>query len=290
MAAQEATNQFGSVSAVALDVAGNGWAWATSPPQTFFNGFLVRIENGAWRVAVSSEENRSVIPAGAVANKIVLTGRGDFGWAIGQIRSAQTEGSSPLLMRLRNRTWAPARHSFPATLRLLDITIAPDESDGWLAAYDDGQRRFRLLRLRGGSWDYVSLPGNGGALAAVALSPDGKQGWAAGPRNSTTDPEAAIAAYRLNSGRWEVVQGDFSGAPVAASSVVADNAGNGWMIGRLLIDLGARSSGAARAARLSSQEQITPRDLLVRLSRSAEPRVIDLEMERPKNANAPDAD
>lgn len=288
--AQEVTNQFGSVSAVALDASGNGWAWATSPPQTFFNGFLIRIENGAWRVAVSSEGNRNVIPAGAVANKIVLTGRGDFGWAIGEIRSPETDEFSPLLMRLRNGAWAPARHSFPPTLQLLDIAISPDESDGWLTAYDDGQGRFRLLRLRGGSWDYVSLPANGGALASVALSPDGRQGWAAGPRSSTTDPAAAIAAYRLNNGRWEAVQGDFAGAPIAASSIVADNAGNGWMIGQLLIDLGAGSSGVARAARLSSQEQITPRDLLVRLSRDAEPRVIDLQMERPPNANAPDPD
>jgi hypothetical protein len=173
---------------------------------------------------------------------------------------------------------------------LLDITIAPDESDGWMTAYDEGEERFRLLRLRNGSWNYVSLPAGGGALEAVALSPDGKQGWAAGPRSSTSDPFAAPAAYRLNNGEWQVVRGDFSGAPIAASSVVADNAGNGWLIGRLLVDIGLGRSGVGRAARLASQEAIVPRDLLIRLSRNAEPRVVDLEMQQPGPVNASDAD
>ncbi|HEX8221126.1 MAG TPA: hypothetical protein VF914_18180 [Chloroflexia bacterium] len=284
-AAQEAVPEFGYVSAVALDGSGSGWAWATSPPQTFFNGFLIRVENGAWRVAASAEQDPGVVPSGAAATKIVLTAKGDFGWAIGQIRSLEGEEFAPLLMRLRNGTWAPARHSFPTSMRLLDITIAPDESDGWMTAYDEGEERFRLLRLRNGSWNYVSLPAGGGALEAVALSPDGKQGWAAGPRGSTTDPFATPAAYRLNNGQWQAVAGDFSGAPIAASSVVADNAGNGWMIGRLLVDI-----GVVRAARLSNQEAIIPRDLLIRLSRSAEPRVVDLEMQQPGPANASDAD
>ena len=94
-AAQEAAPEFGYVSAVALDVTGNGWAWATSPPQTFFNGFLIRIENGAWRVAASAEENAGVVPSGAAATKIVLTAKGDFGWAIGQIRSLEGEEFAP---------------------------------------------------------------------------------------------------------------------------------------------------------------------------------------------------
>ncbi|HYP20822.1 MAG TPA: hypothetical protein VEY08_12175, partial [Chloroflexia bacterium] len=82
-AAQGAVPEFGYVSAVALDASGSGWAWATSPPQTFFNGFLIRIEGGAWRVAASAEQNAGVVPSGAEATKIVLTGKGDFGWAIG---------------------------------------------------------------------------------------------------------------------------------------------------------------------------------------------------------------
>ncbi|MEA2575363.1 MAG: hypothetical protein QOH93_2661, partial [Chloroflexia bacterium] len=229
--AQEATNEFGPVTTMALDASGNGWAWGMSPPQTFFNGFLLRIENGTWRVGASSEGDRTVIPAGAIATKIVLNAKGDFGWAIGETRNPEDEeDAGPLLMRLRNGTWAPARNSFPKTLHLLDITIAPDESDGWMTAYDDGLGGFRLLRFRNGSWDYVALPAGGGALEAVALSPDGKQGWAAGPGSSTTDPLAPITAYRLSNGQWQAVQGDFSGAPIAASSVVADNAGNGWMI------------------------------------------------------------
>ncbi len=287
--AQEARNEFGPVTAMALDASGNGWAWGMSPPQTFFNGFLLRIENGQWRVAVSSEGNRNVIPVGAIATKIVLNARGDFGWAIGETRNPEDEEDvSPLLMRLRNGTWAPARHSFPATLHLLDITIAPDESDGWMTAYDDNPGRFRLLRYRNGSWNFVSLPASGGALEAVALSPDGRQGWAAGPRNSTTDALGTPAAYRLVNGQWQVVEGDFSGAPIAASSIVADNAGNGWMIGRLVIDLGMKTQGAAWAARLAYQEQFTPRDLLVRLSRNAEPRVVDLDMQQPGPVNADD--
>ncbi|MDQ5824156.1 MAG: hypothetical protein M3441_08080 [Chloroflexota bacterium] len=288
--AQEASNEFGAVSAVALDASGNGWAWGTSPPQTFFNGFLLRIEGGTWRVATSSEGNRDVIPVGAEATKIVLTSKGDFGWAIGDIRDPETDEFSPLLMRLRTGTWAPARHSFPATMRLLDITIAPDESDGWMTAYDDGQERFRLLRFRNGSWDYVALPANGGALEAVALSPDGKQGWAAGPRSSTTDPLGTLGAYRLNNGQWQVVDGDFSGAPIAASSIVADNSGNGWMIGRLLFDIGMRTEEVTYAARVANQVQFTPRDLLVRLSRNSEPRVVDLDMQQPGPVNADDPD
>jgi hypothetical protein len=288
--AQQTAAEFGSVSAVALDAVGNGWAWATSPPQTFFNGFLLRIENGAWRVAASSEGNREVIPAGASANKIVLTAKGDMGWAIGQVRSLEGEEFSPLLMRLRNGAWAPARNSFPPTLRLLDITIAPDESDGWLTAYDDGEERFRLLRLRGGRWDYVSLPANGGALEAVALSPDGKQGWAAGPSSSTTARLSTPAAYRLVNGRWQVVPGDLSAGPVAASRVVAGNDGNGWLIARLLADVGPGGSQAVHLDRLPSQEQIITRDLLIRLSRNAEPDVVNLDLPPVGEVNSPNAD
>jgi hypothetical protein len=276
--AQQPATEFGPVSAVALDAAGNGWAWAASPPQTFFNGFLLRIENGAWRVAASSEGNRDVIPAGASASKIVLTAKGDMGWAIGQVRSLESEEFSPLLMRLRNGAWAPARNSFPPTLRLLDITITPDESDGWLTAYDDGEKRFRLLRLRGGSWNYVSLPANGGALEAVALSPDGKQGWAAGPRDSTTERLATPAVYSLTNGQWQVVPGDLPGRPLASSRIVADNAGNGWLVATLSINILQGDSRGARTNRLSSQQQVIPRNLLLRLSRNAAPKVVDLDL------------
>src|SRR5689334_11821952 len=45
--------EIGNVYAMALDASGNGWAWAAPKPQTFATSFLLRIENGTWRIAAT---------------------------------------------------------------------------------------------------------------------------------------------------------------------------------------------------------------------------------------------
>ena len=216
--------RFGALEALALDGSGNGWAWAAPAPQTFATSFLLRLEGGATRVAASTSDHPTLLPPGLAVARLALTADGQDGWAVGNVATAT--GSTPLLWRYQNGEWRVARTSFPADLRLLDLTLSADGSDGWIPAVQGTQATARLLRLRNGAWDYVSGP-TFAALTHVAISADGKHGWASGP--SSQGPTAVL--YEWKNGRWTRTDSPPPHPTTqVAVALVADNAGDGWMI------------------------------------------------------------
>ena len=272
--------EIGPVELVALDAAGNGWAWASSPPQTFASSFLLRIENGAWRVALSSEKNSDVLPPATRLTRLVVTDAGASGWAIGFVLGEPDLDIRPVVLRLNNGQWERRRTSLPLTTILHDLTITPDGSDGWMTAWDTREQRYKLLRLRNGSWDYVALPAGGGALDKVALSPDGKQGWAVGPRSESRNVFAQHAAYRLIDGKWTAVPGDLYIPTFVPVGIAADNAGNGWVINQIQPDFYAYdNSHSIQVSRtITSPVPVAELSYLYYLSRSGRPIEIDLDL------------
>src|SRR6478609_8941748 len=160
----QADPQIGPVGVLALDGTGNGWAWAAPKPQTFATSFLLRIENGVWRIALDSTSAPAVLPLNSRIDRIVLTAKGDEGWAI------DSAGETNLLWHLQGGAWHIAKSSIPPTVSWFDLTMSADGSDGWLLGYDRGGET-RLLRLRNGSWGYVAAPTTG-KMYMLAISPD----------------------------------------------------------------------------------------------------------------------
>jgi hypothetical protein len=272
--AQPEVPEIGPVEALALDAAGNGWAWAGPPPQILLNNYLLRIENGSSRVAFSSENNPNILPAGTRLTKIVLSERGDTGWAIGTtLRTPTADIHQRVIMRLSAGRWSVYDTNIPTSTILYDITIAPDDTDGWMTGYDNRVDVYRLFRLRNGSWQGVSLPASGGALERVALSPDGRQGVAVGPRNRANDIFAPHAMYRLVSGRWEVVAGELYNENYIPVSITADNAGNGWVVNQFQHEL-----YASRVITSPIRSDAVMRSFLYRLPRTGAPSAVDLQL------------
>ena len=214
---------FGSVQALALDANGDGWAWAGPHGPDYNTNFLLRIEGGAYRVAASTAGNPTLLPPRLEMARIALTADGKNGWAVGNI--PDDAGGLPLLWRFQNGEWRVARTSFPDGLRLLDLTISADGSDGWIATEQFSTSTRRLLRLRNGAWDYVS----GAASASIdhiAISPNGQHGWASG--RSSQAPTALL--YQWKNGQWtQAATPPPHPAAQMAVALVADDAGNGWM-------------------------------------------------------------
>jgi hypothetical protein len=216
----------GSIGALALDNAGNGWAWAAPRPQTFATSFLIAIVGETATVAADSTSNPTLLPPGLRLARMAITADGADGWAIGAVVGAG-ETETPLLWRLDKGAWRVARTSFPAGLHLIDLALSADGQNGWITAFDNQAFAARLLWLRNGSWEFVAEPPEG-ELNLVALSPDGHSGWAIGA--STLTPQGNEGAYRLANGRWVAVPGDVYPLGDFAVQVAADNAGNGWLI------------------------------------------------------------
>jgi hypothetical protein len=263
--------EIGTVETIGLDGAGNGWAYAGPGPQTAAQAFLLRIENGGWRVFADSEEDPDLLPLGAIIDRIALTEKGDAGWAIGGICCDAT----PFMWRLRNGTWSPYEADFTDTLSFRDIAITPDGSDGWLTGTDYSTGQYKLMRLRNGSWQSAPLPAGGGGLDLVALSPDGKIGWAVGPRINSRDLDAPQAAYRLNNGRWDAVAGDVYAPIFSPATLVADNLGGAWVIAHLINYVAANHTGTLATAQA---DEPAIRSSLWRLSANAKPRAVDLNL------------
>jgi hypothetical protein len=269
----QGTPDIGSVEAIGLDGAGNGWAYAGPGPQTSAQAFLLRIENGAWRIFADSEGDPNILPLGSIMGRIALTEKGDAGWAIGTICC----DGDPSMWRLNNGIWGKYNKNISPTLRFYDLAITPDGSDGWITAIDSSTQQYKLMRLRNGSWDFTTLPSSGGALHLVALSPDGKSGWGVGPRSTSKDPDAQQAAYRLNNGRWDVVAGDVYAPNFTPGMLVADNIGGGWVIAHSNSAFAANRTGTLTTNALATQaDQPARRSSLWRLSASAKPRAVNL--------------
>jgi hypothetical protein len=264
----QSTPDIGAIWTTALDSAGNGWAWAGPKPQTFATSFLIRIENGAWTVSADTNSNPSLLPPGLHILRMTVTANGQEGWAIGGIES--DEYFLPVLWRLENGTWTVRKHSLAPAVEFIDLAVSADGSDGWLTIYDNTAEEYKLLRLRNGAWDFVATPPDG-ALVAVALSPDGRQGWAVGP--SSQGEDGASRLMRLVDGRWTGAPGTGVGALQIPVQVVADNAGNGWLITVVGYEMTAHSRRAAPATQTSNIDMLGQ---LFRLTPGAPPREIEI--------------
>jgi hypothetical protein len=126
---------------------------------------------------------------------------------------------------LQNGAWRVARTGFAPDLRLLDLTLSADGSDGWIPATQGTQATARLLRLRNGAWEFVTGPAFA-ALSHIAISPDGQHGWASGP--SSQGPTTML--YQWQEGRWTRAAAP-PPSPIlqVATALAADNAGDGWL-------------------------------------------------------------
>jgi hypothetical protein len=215
---QAAESQIGPVAAIGLDALGNGWAWAAPKPQTFATSFFLRIENGAWRIALDSTSAPAVLPASTHVQSIAVTAQGDEGWATGVV------DKTPTLWHLQKGAWHIAKSSTPATLLWENVTISADGSDGWLAGIDNKSLESKLLRLRNGSWDYVPEPATGG-IYVVAISPDAKTTWAEG----FDDANAVHAAWRWDGKRWIEENGEAIPVTHTPNQIAVDNTGKGWV-------------------------------------------------------------
>ena len=67
--------EIGPVQALALDNSGNGWAWAAPKPQEFTFSYLLRIENGSWRVAADMDSNPTLFPPGRTIHRYARNDR-----------------------------------------------------------------------------------------------------------------------------------------------------------------------------------------------------------------------
>ncbi|HYP20616.1 MAG TPA: hypothetical protein VEY08_11125, partial [Chloroflexia bacterium] len=215
----------GPVGAVALDGAGNGWAWAGPAPQTFATSFLLRIQDGKYSVFADSTEKPELLPAGLSVFRMALTARGDDGWAIASVQEGEED--APIVWRYRNGAWGIVEGAVDKDLILLDLTITADGTDGWMTATDAATGDNVLLRLRNGQWTSFDLQADD-QLSVVSVSPDGKRGWGAGLKTVEDGVEEGV--FRLVGGRWEAVRGEIYPPGEHPARVATDNAGNGWLV------------------------------------------------------------
>jgi hypothetical protein len=279
--ARQAGPEIGAVWTVALDAAGDGWAWANPAPQTFATTFLLRIESGAWRIAADSTSNPDLLPPGLQITRMAITADGRDGWATGRVEDAEEGGSVPMIWRLENGAWRVGRHNLGDKFYIEDLTVSADGAAGWMTGFDTREPlAWRLLRLRNGAWDFVDGPATGGRLSNVAVSPDGQHGWAVGP--STADAFAEHNAFRWRNGAWEPVGPAGYRVEMMPTEIKVDNAGNGWLTAIFAPDLAARA--ARTAARLQAfarpaAQTVNVLDALIRLRQDALPEAVPLELD-----------
>ena len=87
-AAQQSDSlKVGPVSTIALDNNGGGWGW-TGPTSPSDNGHLIRLQNGAWHEVPKGDPSWGALKNAAAIYKMVLSGDGNSGWAIGSDTAA----------------------------------------------------------------------------------------------------------------------------------------------------------------------------------------------------------
>jgi hypothetical protein len=208
----------GPVVTIALDNGGGGWGW-TGPANPNDNGHLIRLQNSAWHDVPKGDAAWGALRNAAAIYKIVLSGDGKSGWAIGS-------GGGQNIWQLKNGAWQLAKFPFEKSAVLLDLTANADATDGWITAQDQSVR-YVVARLRDGEWARDLQPVYG-EMRFIAVSPDGKSGWGVGP--SRNDPKKYIAV-RLDNGRWVDDPSKNYEVPFNSGGVTADDNGNGWTTG-----------------------------------------------------------
>lgn len=260
--------EIGAVAAIALDANGDGWAWAQPAPQTFATSFLVRIDQGTWRVAADSTTSADLLPPGLHLTRMAITADAADGWAVGGVSDGET--SRPVLWRLQNGAWRNARRGLAATSTIRDLALSADGADGWMIVQDQGTGLAnRLLRLRNGAWNDVEGPG-GVILSRVGLSPDGHSGWMAGVLEI-----GKTGLFRLDGGRWVLAATDGYSPADVPRQIAVDNSGTGWLLNGVILD-GPAGDGILEGG------------YLIRLSPTAAPRRQSLPLPAPRqNSPAP---
>lgn len=217
-AQQDNSLKVGPVSTIALDNNGGGWGW-TGPANSNDNGHLLRMQSGVWHEVPKGDPSWGALKNAAAIYKMVLSGDGNSGWAIGS-------GGGQNIWQLKNGAWQLAKFPFEKSAVLMDLTANADATDGWITAQDQSVR-YIVARLRNGEWVRDLQPVYG-EMRFISLSPDGKSGWGVGP--SRNDPKKYIAV-RLSNGKWVDKASAGFDVPFNSGPVTVDNSGNGWTIG-----------------------------------------------------------
>ncbi|HMA33039.1 MAG TPA: hypothetical protein VKY74_01060 [Chloroflexia bacterium] len=240
--AQEKTERVGIIHVMTLDNAGGGYAWANAggpnggralhlggsrlaaplpaaaaaTPEP--GSFLLRITPGHWFVLADSLTAPTLLVPGLDVWRMVVSADGQEGWAAGQVVQAGA-AATPVLLRLHQGTWGSAAAVLAPDYIPIDLTFSADGQAGWLTARN-AAGVYKLWRWDGAQWIDTTEPA-GAPLTLVAISPDGRQGWAV---------SAGAGLLGLNGGIW-------SGRPIAGpppaltpTRVTADDAGNGWLL------------------------------------------------------------
>lgn len=213
--ARATPDEYGPVTAIAVDAQGNGWVATGSGSQGLT---LQRLVAGGFRGLTygdPADRDRGI-------SHMVMTARGDDGWAIG------SEGPSkkPLLWRLRNGLWGPSPISLAPTVELSGIALSRDGRLGWLVGQDRKTTFGVLLRLRNDAWTPVNLP-SGAIMTRIAISSDGTKGWAIG---HGTLGQTHSQIFRLTGWTWSAVPSTAFPPGHVGKLVTVDDSGNGWMI------------------------------------------------------------
>jgi hypothetical protein len=210
--------EVGAVETVALDSWGNGWAWANPAPQRPGTNYLIRIENGEWRIAEDTTTRPDILPMGGTIYDMAVASGANDGWAIGR-----TIDDEPLVWRLINGRWQPAELEVPAGMTTpRSMSLTADGSDGWLTVTGEEGATNLLLRMRNGGWRPTTQVDNG-RMEFLAISPDGKNGWGVGIGEND-----AQSVYRYANGRWTRTQATIPATERPVTRLTVDNSGAGW--------------------------------------------------------------
>ena len=211
------TPAFGAVTSLTLDNVGGGWAWG-GPTTPGGDTSLLRLKDGQWQVVDRNDPaGGQIVQLSPTIYEFALTDQPGEGWAIGT-------GGGPRIWHLTGGKWQPYTHTLARGVSLGDLTVSADGQAGWLTGINLDTRATILLRLQNGVWAAAAQPANG-TLDNVAISADGQHGWAWG--HHTADHTAAV--YHWDGGRWQEVAGVIPSEPII-ERIVADNAGNGWIV------------------------------------------------------------
>jgi hypothetical protein len=210
--------EVGAVEAIALDASGNGWAWAHPAPQRPGTNYLLRIENGDWRIAEDTTTRPDLLPSGATIYHMAVASDLSDGWAVGR-----TIDEEPLVWRLLDGRWQPAELEVPATATTpRSMSLTADGSDGWLTVSGSEGGRSVLLRMVNGAWRLVPEV-DGGRLEFLAVGADGKSGWGVG-----FEEDGEQIVYRYANGAWTRTDATIPATERPVTALTVDNSGAGW--------------------------------------------------------------
>ena len=205
------------VTSITLDNVGGGWAWG-GPPRPADEGDLLRLKDGVWTAVDRNDPaGGAIVRLSPSIYEFALTDTPGEGWAIGT-------GGGPRIWHLTGGVWKAYAHNLARGVSLGDLTVSTDGKAGWLTGNNLDAGVPTLLRLQNNAWTAAAQPDNG-VLENVAISPNGQYTWGWGYHTG----DRTKAVWRGAGGRWQEVTGAIPSEPIIYG-IVADNAGNGWIV------------------------------------------------------------